>query len=502
MDTVTISFIVYTLLIVGVGVYASRFASDSDEDFFLAGRSIGPWMAALSSCASGSSGWVTIGLVGLGFASGAIAYWLIPGVLVGIAFNWFVIAGPMRQRAHELGAVTIPDLLSFHFQERVPILRLMSVVVILVAMLMYVAAQLAAAGEAFTAGFDDVKPWMGVLLGGVIVLAYTVIGGFRAACWTDFVQALLMLMALVGTPILLLSEIGGTSVAREALVAADPQLVSMLPSETGAALIGFLLGSSALGVNFGYPGQPHVLVRFMAMKDGRDARQAGVISIVWIVLTYLGAISTGLLVRALAEGGTDWASGLLNPQEGDSEVALVVAAMNLLPGVLSGFVLAAILAAVASTADSQLVVAASAVANDVYARLFDARKRRAHTLINRVVVFTLGVGAVLLVLDENINVYNYVLTYGWAMLGAAFAPQIALMLLWRRASYLGSIAGMLTGFVMVLAWPSINAWMITEELISFTMYNLTVAFIASLTANVLVSLLTPLPPRSPVVSEI
>ncbi|MFG0257238.1 MAG: sodium/proline symporter [Phycisphaerales bacterium JB043] len=495
MSVTLASFILYTLLIVGVGLYASKFARDSDEDYFLAGRTLGPWLAALSSCASGSSGWVTIGLVGLGFSSGAMAYWLIPGVLLGIAFNWFVLAGPMRRRAEELNALTIPDLMALHFRERVPVLRILCVIVILSSMLMYVAAQLAAAGEAFVAGFDDVKGWIGVVLGGVIVLAYTVLGGFRAACWTDFVQAILMLVAVLGTPLILLYEIGGFAGVSQSLQQADTNLLTLMPDATGLALVGFLLGSAALGVNFGYPGQPHVLVRFMAMRDEREARKAGAISITWVILTYLGAVSTGLLVRAMAEGGTDWATTLLNPQEGDSEVALVVAAMNLLPGVLSGLVLAAILAAIASTADSQLVVAASSVANDLYARLVERSGKRAHTIINRAVLFTLGVGAVLMVLNENISVYNYVLTYGWAMLGASFAPQLALMLLWRRASYAGAVAGMLTGFSLVLIWPPLNQWLIDEQIITVTFYNLTVASLCALAVNVAFSLVMPTPTR-------
>jgi Na+/proline symporter len=204
------SFVAYTLVVVAIGIYAAKFARRSDEDFFLAGRSLGKWVAALSASASSESGWVTLGLVGMGFRFGVQAYWIVPGCLLGFAFIWFVMAGRMRDRAGELGALTVPDFFAAHYQERKPILRVLSVVVILTAMLLYVAAQFAAAGKAFNASFpEDIKYQTGVLIGAGIVMVYTISGGFRAVCWTDFLQALLMLVALVFFPIYILTQHGG-----------------------------------------------------------------------------------------------------------------------------------------------------------------------------------------------------------------------------------------------------------------------------------------------------
>jgi Na+/proline symporter len=209
-SVVVISFAVYTVAIIAVGIYSARFARRSDEDFFLAGRSLGSWVAALSASASSESGWVTLGLVGWAFSTGVAAYWIIPGCLMGFMFNWFVIAGRLNDRSRQLNAVTLPDFFAFSFRERLPLLRSLAVMVILVAMLLYVAAQLAAAGKAFSASFGGrVDYRVGVLIGAGVVLLYTVLGGFRAVCWTDFLQALLMVGTLVVFPAYLLLAEGG-----------------------------------------------------------------------------------------------------------------------------------------------------------------------------------------------------------------------------------------------------------------------------------------------------
>ncbi|HJN79828.1 MAG: hypothetical protein CMJ63_03465, partial [Planctomycetaceae bacterium] len=191
MVVFTVSFVLYTLLVVGVGLWSARRAGRSDEEYFLAGRSLGPWIASLSASASSESGWVTLGLVGWAFANGVQAFWILPGSLLGFAFNWFVLAGRMRDIAASDGSVTLPDFLAKRFAERAPVLRIMSVIVILTAMLLYCGAQFAAAGKAFDISFSAISYQGGVLIGAGIVLVYVTLGGFRAACWTDLLQALL-----------------------------------------------------------------------------------------------------------------------------------------------------------------------------------------------------------------------------------------------------------------------------------------------------------------------
>ena len=489
MSVVIVSFAAYTLFIVLIGLYSARYARNSDEDFFLAGRSLGPWVAALSASASSESGWVTLGLVGVAYTNGVQAYWIIPGCLLGYLFNWFVVAGRMSDRGRAIKAVTLPDFFAFGYRERVPVLRILSVLAILVAMTLYVAAQLAAAGKAFNIAFADVPYSAGVLIGAGIVLLYTVSGGFRAVCWTDFLQALLMVGTLVVFPAYLLLRHGGFGFITDALGPVTPpdgqpgDLLRFMPNMTGMMLIGFLFGNGALGINFGYPGQPHVLVRFLALRDRKTARVAGIVSFAWGLCVYWGAVTVGLFARAMEQHGTEWTAAL----NVDNEVGLVVSAMHLLPGVLSGLVLAAVLAAICSTADSQLVVAASSAATDLYARILNRQANGSRAWANRAFVLLIGVVAVLLVVDQRVKVYEYVLTYGWAILGAAFGPQVILMLLWRRASYAGCVAGMLTGFGGAIAWKLV----FDNHIGDIEAYNLVVAFIAALIVNVVVSLLAP-----------
>lgn len=488
MTTFAIAFAAYTLLIVAAGAYAARFQRKGNEDYFLAGRGLGPWVAALSASASSESGWVTIGLVGFAYTSGMQAMWIVPGCLLGYVFNWFFLARPMRERAAELGAITVPDFLALHFGERKPILRIMTVVVIMLAMWMYVAAQFAAAGKAFESAFPGIDYGWGVVLGASIVLLYTVAGGFRATCWTDSLQAILMLVALGLFPIFMLREVGGLDFVREhAGGLSDGNFLSVWPSVSGYALFGFVIGSGALGINLGFLGQPHVLVRFMALRNARDARICGIISIVWGALVLAGAAGVGVIMRAAVEGGLEWTAAT----SADGETGLVVAAAELLPGVLAGVILAAVLAAMCSTADSQLIVTASAGGHDIGHRLCGLPDEgRRTTWINRVIVLALGIAAVLLVIDEEVTVYQFVLTYAWAVLGAAIGPQVALAVLWRRATYAGCIAGMATGLTVALAWKEIQDGIeaTNEEWVSI--YNLSLAFACALVVNVVVSLLT------------
>lgn len=477
MSSVAVSFIVYTLAIVAVGLYSARFAKRTSADFFLADRGLGAWVAALSSSASAESGWVTLGLVGLAFNTGLAALWMVPGTLLAFLFNWFVLARRLRQASVAGDALTMPELLAAGRSPTAALLiRLVGVAIILSMLTAYVAAQLSAAGKAFHATFD-ISYLAGVLLGAAIVLVYTVTGGFRAVAWTDVVQATFMVAAVVVLPLVLVAKLGGIGATVARLDALDPSgsLTDPFGGKEGLALWSFLL--VAVGVPLGYPGQPHVLVRLMAARDDRAIRRGGLIAAVWVGVLFCGAILLGVAGRAyygdLADG-----EQLLPLAAGDSQVV---------PGVVGGILIAAVLAAICSTADSQLLVSASAVSHDLLAGVLGWKpSMRTKVLIDRLAVLLVGGVATGIAAAEVRQIFDFVLDYGWAGPGAAFGPPLVLALLWRRTSGWGVLAGMVSGVLTAMAWKLAAAHGWLPSPLAET-YHLVPAVVVSLAAVVLVS---------------
>jgi sodium/proline symporter len=467
------SFAFYSLFIVAVGLWSSRHRKDTADDFVLANRELGPWAASLSASASSESGWVMLGLVGVAFSSGFSAFWIVPGIALGYFFNWFVLAEKLRVATKASGAVTLTQFISHRFGRNSQALRIVSVVIIVVSMLAYVAAQMNAAGKAFDALFE-LPYWLGVLAGAAIILAYTITGGFRAIAWTDIVQAGFMFIALVIMPFLMLSAAGGYGKIVDTLAAVSPDLLTWSGNNSGMALLGFIFGS--LGIGLGYPGQPHVLTRFMAARSRKTVRQAGFISLVWMLVVYVGAIFFGMFARAHF-------GSLADPEQ-----ALPLACGELLPPVLAGFVVAAIVAAICSTADSQLMVVTSALSRDVFQTMpgdnSNGNNRKALWL-DRVILIALGLVAVFLAISDNRVIFEFVL-YAWAALGAAFGPVVILGLLWKRTSKAGALAGMSVGLLVTVIWRNI-------PILKSAVYELVPAFGLSLLAVMIFSLLAPEP---------
>ena len=440
MTATTLSFWVYTLLIMGVGVYSVRYGRASSTDFFLANRGIGAWVAALSSSASAESGWVTLGLVGMAFQTGIGALWIIPGTVLAFLFNWLVIANRLRHFARHQDAITIPDVLVARFSgKNAVIIRVLAMLIILSMLSAYVAAQFNAAGKMFNSLLD--WPYQGgVVAGTAIVLIYTISGGFRAVAWTDVIQALFMLGAVLILPLVLLVELGGVDAFWQKLNVLEEAatLTHPMANKGGMALIGFL--AVWLGIPLGYCGQPHVLVRFMATRDAAAVRRGAIISTAWVFLLFAGAVMLGVLTRAYY--------GTLD----DPEMILPLVATELLPGVIAGVMIAAVLAAICSTADSQLLVSASAISHDLYVRLLGRHPdNRIIVLFNRLAVLLVGLTGMFIALGEVRVIFDFVL-YAWAGLGAAFGPALILILLWRRTSATGVIAGMVVGFITAIVW--------------------------------------------------
>jgi sodium/proline symporter len=475
MNAIAISFIIYTLIIVSVGIYSSRFSKQSSADFFLANRGLGAWVAGLSSSASAESGWVTLGLVGIAFKTGLAALWIIPGTVAAFLFNWIVLAKRLRQRSEQYDAITVPDILASPYRGVVAVLiRALAILIILSMLTAYVAAQLNAAGKTFNATFD-MNYFVGVLVGAGIVLIYTVTGGFRAVAWTDVIQGSFMIIALIVIPLILMAKVGGPLAVIEALREADPSgnLLHPFAGKTGMALVGFM--AVWFGVPLGNPGQPHVLVRLMAIKDEQAIRRATIISSTWVAMLFFGAVALGICARAYY--------GTL----ADPEKALPTAAADptIVPGVVGGLIIAAILAAICSTADSQLLVSASAVSHDAIARLFGKEiKLRNKVILDRCAVLLIGGIAIAIAMAEVGPVFTFVLDYGWAGLGAGFGPALIFSLLWKRTTGWGVFAGMVVGVATAMIWkqfPDLQA----------QLYNLVPAFFFSCVTIIAVSLIFP-----------
>ena len=465
---IAVAFLVYSLIILSVGIFSTRFRKKGDHDFLLASRSLGPWVAAFSASASSESAWLVMGLVKEGFDEGVAALWVTPGCLLGYLINWFIIAEPLRKRSAEQGSLTVPGYIADRFNEKKPLLRLIAAIIILASMTCYVCAQFDASGKIFMSIFGTSFRW-GVIIGATYVLIYTIMGGFRAACWTDFVQALLMLVSLIIIPVLALTKIGGPGNLITGLKSVDPNLTSFLGGKSGIFfIIGLLLGK--FGIGLGYPGQPHVLVRLMALKDKKTTSQARMIAPIWMILVFAGSTTAGMCGR------------LLFPPEqygNNPEMILPVAAGTMLPGFLAGIIIAGMFAAFCSTADSQLLVASSAISRDI----FHKKYKEISSTFSRICVLVLGIIAALMALPEEKNIYRFVLDYGWAFLGASFGPVIILSLLWKSITRWGAFAGMITGFTVTFIWKNI-------EILNNALYNLVAAFVCAFIAIIIVSFLT------------
>lgn len=491
VDPVAVSFTLYTLAIVALGLYSARFARESDSDFFLAGRGLGPWVAALSSSASAESGWVTLGLVGMAWQTGIGALWIVLGTVIAFLFNWFVLAWRLRDASERYNALTLPDVLASPWQGLSgTLIRLVGVLIILSMLVAYVAAQLNAAGKTFEGIFDwDYR--LGVVVGFGIVVVYTVTGGFRAIAWTDVVQATFMILTVVILPIVLIRNIGGPSEFWHALQTdtGNPTLTDPFAGRTGLALVGFL--ALWLGVPLGNPGQPHVMVRLMAVRDRSAILRGGVISSLWVLVLFSGAVLLGMSARVYFSDGLD-----------DPEQTLMAVARDssIVPGFLGGMIIAAVLAAICSTADSQLLVAASAISHDVIVRLFGADlSLRTRRVLDRSAVVVLGLVALCIAIGEVRSVFSFVLDYGWAGLGAGFGPATIFLLCWKRTTGWGVLAGMLIGVTTAILWRLLLPdW-------HRQLYNLVPAFLLSSLTIMIVSLLTPMnrvpPPGPPQVEE-
>lgn len=436
--------VLYLVAILVVGFVTWR-RMRSLDDFVLGGRRLSPFAAALSERASGESGWFLVGLPGAAYVSGFGEFWTVIGSSFGILASWTLLARVLNAESRRLGALTIPDYISSRFGDDTRVLRITAMAIILFFYTSYVAAQFDAAGILLETTFG-ISPRTGMLLAALVVVAYTFMGGFLAVVWTDVVQGLLMMVVAVVLPLvgwIRLQEAGGLV---QTLQATNPDLLHMSGGNAGWGFInGVMFGGLMWGL--GYLGQPHLLARFMAMRRPEDAVTGRRIAVSWVLLAYWGAAFTGIVAIGLLPGLD--AAG--------RERVMPLMAMTLLPAWLAGLAIAGGIAAMMSTADSQLLVATSAVVEDVYVRLFrpNADPRRL-VLLSRLATVAIAGAALFLALRSREFVFDSV-EYAWTGLASSFAPVLLLALRWKGISRAGAMAGMIGGMVSTVVWKNVDA---------------------------------------------
>lgn len=481
---VWISLFLYFALMIGIGIYAMRKSTSSSEDYVLGGRNLSPKVAALSAGASDMSGWLLLGLPGALFVTGLASAWIGIGLFVGAFVNWIVVAPRLREQTERYGnSLTIPAFLANRFPSKAMALRMVSAIIIVVFFAVYTASGLVAGGKLFESAFAGIFNFgglsdysVGIWLTLIVVLAYTVVGGFLAVSLTDFCQGVIMMLALVIMPAVVLWGPGGGGFAQasETLNQVDPNLLSWTQ---GVTFLGFL---SAVTWGLGYFGQPHIIVRFMAVRSVKEVGAARNIGMSWMAISLIGAICVGVFGRAYAvRNGLDIS---------DPETIFIVLADMLFHPLITGFLYAALLAAVMSTISSQLLVSSSSLTEDFY-RLFLRKEATGKELVTvgRICVLLVGIIAAFIARDPTSQVLGLV-SNAWAGFGAAFGPLIILSLTWPRMTGSGAVAGLVAGAVTVIVWISMgwgSSFMGGEGI-----YEIIPGFIVSAIAIYVVSMMT------------
>ncbi len=520
MDSSTIQILIamicYMAVVIFIGVYYAKRANASSEDYFLGGRSLGPWVAAMSAEASDMSGWLLMGLPGVAYWFGlADAFWTALGLALGTYLNWLIVSKRLRRYSVRAGnAITLPEFFSNRFREKKKVIMVLAALFILIFFTAYASSCFVTCGKLFSQLFGASFNSM-VIIGALFVLLYTILGGFLAESASDFMQAIVMVVALCVVVVLGTANAGGigavisnaqeipgfleffSQAAPEIDTATGEQIVvnaAPVFSETPTAYP-VLNAVSMLAWGLGYFGMPQVLLRFMAIRKEKDLKLSRRVAMVWVVISLAVAVFIGIMGRQITVGGIN----IRHLTKADAENIFITLSTSFLPPILAGFVMAGILAATISSSDSYLLIAASAFAKNIYQGVAKKNASEKQVMImTRITLVTLTVLGVILSLDwkainENINFSNNVIFeivgFAWAGFGATFGPLMLLSLFWKRTTRAGAIAGMVSGAAMVFLWKLV----ISTLGGAFAIYELLPAFVFSTVVIVVVSLLTPPP---------
>lgn len=489
------TIILYLCFVIFTGVMIGRRSKKSAEGFYLGGRGMGPLVTAMSAEASDMSSWLLMGLPGLAYLSGvADAGWTAVGLAVGTYLNFLLVAKKIRRYSVKLDAITIPSFISKRYGEKKPVIMCIASLIILIFFVPYVASGLAAIGKLFNSLFG----WnylLAVIIGTVVIISYTSVGGFSAVATMDLIQSIIMTCALVVITCFGIYQAGGVDAVLDN-VRALPGYLSFVQTHDAssgtAAPYGMVTIVSTMAWGLGYFGMPHILVRFMAIRDENELKLSRRIASIWVVISMTVAICIGMIGYGVSKVGR------IPMLEGSASETVIVKIADLLssygiiPAVIAGLILAGILAATMSTADSQLLSAASAFSENMLQDVFGVKLTAKQTmLVARLTVIVIAVIAAFLATDPNSSVFQIV-SFAWAGFGATFGPAILFALFWRRSNRQGILAGLVAGGVMVFVWkfcvrPMGGAW---------NVYELLPAFIVASVVIVVVSLLTEKPDAS------
>lgn len=481
---VLIAFLLYLAGMLAIGFYFSN-KSKKMSDYFLAGRNLGGWVTAMSAQASDMSGWLLMGLPGAAYATGMGNYWIAIGLGIGTILNWILVAKPLRRFTEVCGdSITIPQYLQNRFKADSPLIRVVCAIVIFIFFLVYTTSAFVSGGKLFQVVFNidptnETYTKAAVIISALIIITYTFMGGFNAVAWTDFVQGILMFVTIVALPIALVSNTPNFSAdllnSTQKIVAegADASgYMSLTSNMSGIDII------SNLAWAFGYFGMPHILVRFMAIKDTKEVKKSAAIAIIWVVISLTAAVLIGILGRVYLD------SQNVALSSSEQELIFIKTVKMLFPSFLGGIFLSAVLASIMSTADSQLLVTASAVVNDFYTVVVKKGASEKKLMwISRIAVMLVSVIACILALNPNDSIMGIV-SNAWAGFGAAFGPAIVFSLYWKRLTLKGTAAGIIGGAATVLIWEYI-----LPDAVTMGLYSIIPGVIVSVLLTVIVSLI-------------
>lgn len=450
-----LAFVLYFVAMLAIGVFFFiKSKNKGEKEYFLGGRSMGPWVTALSAQASDMSAWLLMGLPGSIIAFGLGQAWIGIGLAIGTAANWIIVARRLRKFSAASGdAITVPQYLTNRFMAKSSVLKIVCAVVFLVSFTIYVASAFSAGSKVFVQLFPSLDPTVAMIIFAAIILVYTFLGGFKAVCWTDFFQGLLMLVALLAVPIMIVAA-GNL----------NPELLNQTVTSangTEYAFVNNLFSASwkdivsGLGWGLGYFGMPHIIVRFMSIEKPSMVKKSSIVAIVWVVISLAATIAIAYFGRMFIMGdGKEFATYLL-ADLGNQELIFVELTRKLFPAFIAGILLAAIIAASMSTADSQLLVASSSFTSDIYKPLIRKNASEKELLwVGRIVVVIVSVVAFFIASskgDGAAAIMNLV-SNAWALFGAAFGPVILLSLFWKRFTYKGAVAGIIAGSIVDIIW--------------------------------------------------